>query len=69
VDGLSELLNQFAQAGCHGYLQSGDQRMTGAGAAWDFIYLTSTAAWGQLATAGNLEKCFAPSVAATIISK
>ena len=39
MDGLAQLLNEFAQAGCHGYLQCGGQREKGAGAAWDLSTL------------------------------
>jgi hypothetical protein len=35
MNGLAELLDEFAQAGCQGYLQCGGRRENGAGAARD----------------------------------
>jgi hypothetical protein len=42
VDGLAQLLNQFAQTRCHEYLQSGGRREhVSAGCGVRFIYLTA----------------------------
>lgn len=47
VNGLSQLLDEFAQTGCHVYLRRRPAQK-GAGSGIGFIYLTSTAAMRQL---------------------
>ena len=67
MDGLAELLNQFAQAGCHGYLQGGGRRETAQERRGIYIpYFRN----GPRAT-GNCRDCEKQprTVAATIISK
>ncbi len=48
VNRLSQLLDQFAQSRCHLKTSGGDQRGRSAGSGVGFIYLTTTAARGQL---------------------
>ena len=54
VDGLAQLLNEFAQTGCHGYLQERrPARAKGAGCGVRFIYLTAIPAQEQPESGGR----------------
>ena len=71
MDGLAQLLNEFAQTGCHWYLQGlrparGDQAR---GAAWDFSTLLLSALWGKCEQRTNRKNCDPAITAATIITK
>jgi hypothetical protein len=55
MDGLAQLLNEFAQTGCHGYLQERrPAQVKGAGCSVGLIYLTSIRVSRQDGSGNNL---------------